>query len=292
MSPPSREKIARTPRAIRAFCIGSATLLIAWLVFRLAVQPSNDRDWIPEHAVLPEITFTETGAHIRYIRAFRHISRDEAEPGYTEDFFAFEDVTGVDFVVEPFSGFKGAAHTFLTFGFADGRHLSFSVEARREIGEPYSVWRGALRQYELMMVIADERDILSLRAVHRGNDVFLYPIRAERPQIMALFERLLRRADQLAREPEFYHTVVSNCTSNIIREVNALVPGRIPLHVTWLLPENADRFAHNLGLIDTDLPFEEARARHRINAAAALHVDDPDFSARIRSYRAARPSAD
>jgi hypothetical protein len=272
---------------MRGLCLFIALVLVAWLVLRLSLQPSNDRNWIAEHALLPEITFAEGGAHVRHIRSFRHLSRDEAVPGYSEDFFAFEDVTGVDFVVEPFSGFKGAAHTFLTFGFADGRHLSFSVEARREIGEAYSVWRGALRQYELMMVIADEQDILSLRAVHRGNDVFLYPVRADREQVAALFERMLRRADQLARKPEFYHTVVSNCTSNIIREVNALVPGRIPLHVTWLLPENADRFAHELGLIDTHLPFPEARAHHRINAAAAKHVDEADFSARLRAYRAA-----
>ncbi|MCC5841985.1 MAG: DUF4105 domain-containing protein [Opitutales bacterium] len=284
-APPGKRR--RIVGLMRWLCVFSAIVLLAWLAFRLAVQPSNDRNWIAEHAVLPEITFTENGAHIRHIRSFRHHSREKATPGYSEDFFAFDDVAGVDFVVEPFSGFKGAAHTFVTFGFADGRHLSFSVEARREIGEHYSVWRGALRQYELMMVIADEQDILSLRAVHRGNDVFLYPIRADRAQVAALFERMLRRTDQLAREPEFYHTVVSNCTSNIIREVNALVPGRIPLHVTWLLPENADRFAHELGLIDTELPFPEARARHRINAAAALHVDDADFSARIRTYRAA-----
>ena len=42
------------------------------------------------------------------------------------------------------------------------------------------------------------------------------------------------------------------------------------------------RLAYDLGLLDTDLPFAEAKARHHINARALRYADDPAFSALIR----------
>jgi hypothetical protein len=49
-----------------------------------------------------------------------------------------------------------------------------------------------------------------------------------------------------------------------------------------LFPGYSDRLAYDLGLIDSDLPFDQARARFQVNARALRWGDSPDFSLRIR----------
>jgi len=43
--------------------------------------------------------------------------------------------------------------------------------------------------------------------------------------------------------------------------------------------------AYDLGLIDTDITFEEARERFFINDRALKYADDPNFSALIRGEK-------
>jgi len=98
----------------------------------------------------------------------------------------------------------------------------------------------------------------------------------------AMFQGMVTRANELAKKPEFYNTLTNTCTTNLVRHVNELVPGRIPLHPAVFLPGYSDRFAYKLGLIDTTLPFAEVREHFRINERAEKYADDPEFSHRIR----------
>jgi hypothetical protein len=139
-----------------------------------------------------------------------------------------------------------------------------------------------MRQYEVMYVVGDERDLIKLRTNYRNDTVYLYPMRTTAERMRELFVSMLRRANKLREEPEFYNTLTNTCTTNLVRHVNALVPGRIPLHPAVFLPGYSDRLAHRLGLIDTTLPFEEARRRFQINDRARTYADDPQFSLRIR----------
>lgn len=186
-------------------------------------------------------------------------------------------------MVEPFSTNPGAAHTLLTFGFNDGSHLAISVEIRKEKGESFGAIKGLLRQYELMYVIADEHDVIGLRANYRHDQVFLYPIKADKSGMKSLFLDMLTRADKLQREPEFYNTLTSTCTTNIVSHVNKLVPDRVPFDYRILLPGYSNKYAYELGLIDTNLPFEEARTKFNINERAQTYADSPEFSKMIRN---------
>src|SRR5436189_6440361 len=98
----------------------------------------------------------------------------------------------------------------------------------------------------------------------------------------ARFGSIPKRADDGAQQPEFYSTLTSTCTTNLVRDVNALMPGRIPLHPDVFLPGYSDRLAYKLGLIDTNLPFEQARESFHINSRAEKFANDPQFSLRIR----------
>jgi hypothetical protein len=133
-----------------------------------------------------------------------------------------------------------------------------------------------------MYVVGDERDLIQLRTSYRRDPVYLYRIRAPRERIEQLFVSMLRRADHLRDEPEHYNTLTNTCTTSIVRHVNELVPGRIPFSYKVLLPGYSDELAYDLGLIDTNLPFAEAKRHFRIDDDALRAMGREDFSRRIR----------
>jgi hypothetical protein len=246
-------------------------------------EPSHERAWIEEQRMLPSITFDDSVVHVRGVRNFSYRSVDDFTPGYDDRSYDLRRLERVWYVLSPFSArWRGPAHSFLSFGFSDGAFVSVSVEARRERGEAYSPLKGLLRRYELMYVIGDERDLIGLRAVTWDDPVYLYPMRATPEQARALFTDMMRRAAALEQRPEFYNTFTNNCTTNILDPVNRIAEKRIPYGLDVLLPGYSDRLAYRLGLIDTELSLEEARARYLVNARARAAADDPDFSLRIR----------
>jgi hypothetical protein len=110
----------------------------------------------------------------------------------------------------------------------------------------------------------------------------LYPGRATPAQVQNLLVDMLERANKLQRAPEFYDTLTNNCTTNIVRHINKLRPGQIPIDLRVVLPGHSDHMAYNLGLLNVEGPFEEVRANAKINLLAELYENAPDFSKKIR----------
>jgi hypothetical protein len=270
------------PSVRRLTVILALAFLGAVAAFWSIVRPSNDRDWVPEQAILPLAQIDGEDVLITNVRNSFYRSTTDFDVRFEDRSYDLSELSTVWFVMEPFSDFRGAAHTFLSFGFEGGEYVSISVEIRKERDEAFSMWKGILRQYELMYVIGDERDLIGLRANHRHDDVYVYPMRATPDQARALFLSMLDRTNRLAERPEFYHTLWNNCTTNIIAHVNDLVPETIPKSWKVLFPGASDRLAYELKLIETDLPFEASRERFHVNDRAAMFADDPDFSRRIR----------
>jgi hypothetical protein len=259
-----------------------AFLVFAWVIFSLFTPAKKDRDWNTDQAVLPGISIDGNSVHIKNIRNFEYRSTTDYTPRYYDKTFSLDKIRSVDYMVEPFSGNSGAAHTLVSFGFDDGSYVAISVEIRKEKGESFSAVKGLLRQYELMYVIADERDVIKLRSNYRKDQVFLYPMKASREQARNLFLDMLARAQKLQDKPEMYNTLTSTCITNIISHVNKLSPDRVPWNKNVLFPANSDKYAYDLGLIDTDLSFEEARKKFNINERAEKYADSPQFSKMIR----------
>ncbi len=245
-------------------------------------QPSLDRDWTGDQRLLPAAEFRGPLVTVHNVRNFDYRSESDFTPRYDDRTYDLRQLDSVWFVVEPFSGFAGAAHTFVSFGFSNGGYVGVSVEIRKEKGESYSPLKGLLRQYELAYVVGDERDLIGLRANHRRHDVYLYPVRTTRVAARQMFIDMLTRANKLRVEPEFYNTATNTCTTNIVRHVNTISGGRVPFHPAVLLPGYSDRLAYTLGLIDTSVPLEELRKRYYISDLARGAEDAPDFSSRIR----------
>lgn len=254
----------------------------AYVTIVLPRRPSNDRAWARDQRALPRATFAGDSVRIANVRDIRYRSTSDYDVALDERAYDLRELESVWFAVEPFSGVRGPAHTFVSFGFRDGAYVAISVEIRKEEGESFSPLRGLLRTYELMYVVGDERDLVKLRSNHRGDDVFLYRTTATPEKGRALFRSMLRRANALAERPEFYNTLTSTCTTNIVRHVNEIAPKRVPFSYRVLLPAYADELAYEIGLLDTTVAFDSLRARAHINARAATHADSPEFSRLIR----------
>lgn len=247
-------------------------------------HPSNQRPWAPDHARLAEIVASDSLVRIGNLRNFHYRTETDADPDYETRTFNLNQVRSAWLVLTPFSkAFRGAAHSFVSFGFADSTWLAISIEARREVGETYGLLPGLGRNFELIYVLGEERDLIGKRAAFGDYDVYLYPIRTTPERARAMLVDMLNRADGLARRPEFYNTLTNNCTSNLVRHVNRVVPGRIPMGIKLLLPGYADEVARSLGLIDSTMSIEQARTRYRINDQARRYLNAPDFSERIRT---------
>lgn len=243
---------------------------------------SNDREWKPDLAVLPRAELVGDRAVVHNIRNCVYESDDDYVVSYYDKEFDLATIESVDFIVVPFNEAPSLAHTMLSFGFQGGEHVVVSVEARLEKHETYNPLSGALRQYELMYVVADERDAILRRTKHRGVDVYVYRTIATAPQARELFVHVMRRANSLAERPEFYDTIHNNCTTNIVRHLNALRPGSIPGDLRVLLPGFSDGLAYELGLLDTSLSLPEARRRARVTDVANRHAASREFSSLIR----------
>lgn len=244
--------------------------------------PSNNRNWRPDLAVLPIAEFQGDSIKLLHIRDCTYRTEEDYDVRHFDKEFKLTEVQSVDFIVVPFQNTPALAHTMLSFGFADGEHIVVSVEGRLEQGEQYSTLGGALDGYELMVVVGTERDLILLRTEVRKVEVYLYPTRVTPAQAQRLFMAMLTRANQLARQPEFYDLLTNNCTTNIVDHINQLKPGAIPSDIRVLLPGHSDRLAYDLGLLAVTGPFDQIRAASRINLAAHLNADSPNFSQRIR----------
>jgi hypothetical protein len=247
-----------------------------------AVTPSNHRRWEPYLAVLPYAELQGQQLTVRNIRNCKYLSENDYIVRHYDKTFDLSRLEAVDFLVVPFKDAPSLAHTMLSFGFGGNDYLAVSVEARMEEGQSYSPIKGLMRQYELMYVVADERDVIPLRTEHRDVEVYLYRTRATPEQARMLLLDMMARVNKLAVEPEFYDTFTNNCTTNIVSHINRMAPGKIGPNVGVLLPGLSDRLAYDLGLLDTTDTFERTKQRALVNRRANRYVAAADFSAKIR----------
>ena len=258
-------------------------LAIVFTITNLLTKPSNDRDWNEDQQILPYSEIKDNKIAIHNIRNFTYASTTSFVKNYYDKTFDLDKIKNVWYVVEPFSGIPGSAHAFLSFEFEGDEFLSISIEIRKQKGQAYHPIKGFFNQYELMYVIADEKDVIKLRSNYRKDLVYVYPAKTTKEKVQKLFLSMIERANRLKENPEFYNTVLNTCTTNIAKHVNSISPKRIPVFsLEILFPENSDKLAYDLGLIDTNLPFEKARERYFINDRALKYADSPDFSLKIR----------
>jgi hypothetical protein len=267
----------RPVRLARRIHLGACALVIAWF---LLTPASNDRPWQPDVMVLPWAEIEGDRVTIHNIRDCDYRSETDFTVRHYDRTVDLARLNSVDFMVVTW-GSPSIAHTMMSFGFEDGAPVCISIETRKEVGEGYSAIKGFFRQFELTYVIADERDLVRLRTNFRGEQVYLYRLRADMGVVRRVFLDYLAQANRLRERAQWYNVVTANCTTMIRGHTKPYAPDS---RFDWrmLINGRIDEMAYERGGLDRSLPFPELKARSLINDRARAAGDAADFSARIR----------
>lgn len=276
--------------------IAGFVVVLAWFK-RIAAR--NSRTWSEDQSRLPAAEIDESAGTVtlRDVRDFRYHSPEDWDARWYDATYRLATLRRAYFIVEPFKEFEHAAHTMVSFEFEadDGtpQFVAISVEIRKERGESFSALRGLYRQYEIMYVVADERDAVQLRSNYRDDTVYVYPVAATPEAMRAYFLDMCRRLNALRERPEYYNTATNTCTTNLVDHLRRVSDtGAVPFDPRVLMPAWSDQLVHRMGLIDTTgvpnaaggpVSLEALRAHFAINARAAAAQGADDFSARIRA---------
>ncbi len=277
--------------AIMAFAKGWGRRLAifgAWfaivLVWWLSLKPTNDADWQPDVAQLPYAEINGDMVTLHNVRNTDYRTLTDYTPRWESRKVDLSKITGVDIAIN-YWGSPWMAHPIISFQFSDAPPLCFSIETRKRVGQSYSAIGGLYRQFTLIYVVADERDVIRVRTNFRkGEDIYLYRTVVTPTRARERFLEYLATLNQMRETPRWYNAITTNCTTAI----RAQHPAAERMKWDWRLLVNgkADGLLYERGAFVTDgLPFAELRQRALINEAAQAANDAPDFSARIRADR-------
>ena len=267
-----------------------AIAVVAIIIFLVVTKPSLKRKWSLDQKVMPSVEFIDDDrVIIKNIRDIHYRTTRDYDLNYFDKEINFADINSAWLVISPFGG-PGAAHAFLSFGLVDGSYIAVSIEIRRKQGQRFSAFKAFVRQFEIMYVLASETDVIRVRTNCAKYTVRLFPVQTEKLLMRQVFVDVLKRADKLGKEPEFYNTLWNNCTTNIIKHARRFSNKPIPFwDIRYLFPENLDKIAHRLNIIDTHLDYNAAREHFDITDFAQATEPEDDFSAEIRKHLKLRP---
>lgn len=267
----------------RRTLVGLALVWAALLAWWSTIRPSNERHWRPDVAVLPHATVD--GDHLTFynIRNFAYRTDTDFTPRYYDKTFDLRQLDEVDLLSSYWEG-DAIAHVFVSFGFGEQDYLAVSIETRMERHEAYSPIRGFFKQYEIVYLVADERDAIGLRTTYRQppEDVYLYRTRIPPANARRLLMAYVQKINRLVEHPAFYNTLTTNCTTSILFHLRSF-GGRARYNWKILLSGYTAAYAYDNDGLDTTMPFAELRRHSRINAQAQVAGAAADFSQRIRA---------
>jgi hypothetical protein len=257
--------------------VGITLLMTVWWSF---VPARNDRDWAPEYAQTLTATLDGDIVTLANVRNFRWQTIETAEEVWETRVFDAGAVTSVD-VFTSVWGNPNIAHVMVSFGFADGQHIAFSAETRRRVGQVYSTFGGFVREFELALIAADERDVIWLRTDLRGERVSLFPLTLTPEARRSMFLAFAEFAAELEREPKWYNTLLDNCTTVPIRIVRSLNAG-LPLDWRILASGRLPAYLYDLGALRPDLGLTEVETKAVLPVFGPWPEDGLAYSRAIR----------
>lgn len=258
-------------------------LFAALLIWLINIPPKNDREWWSESTLLPKIEINNDEVTIENFRNFEWKGRRIADNNWENRSYDLTNLKSLDLIVEPFNDSKLMAHTMLAFGFEKQGYVVVSVEARKERHEEYSLVAGALRQFELIYIFGDERDLLVQRAIHRNSNLYLFPIKADRKFMVTLFKDLSRSANSLHTQANFYRTIRDNCTTTLVEHIDRQIDNKIGYRYEILFPALIGELLYDMGYMDTTLTYERVSSISRVDELVRKYVNQPNFSTIIRA---------
>lgn len=272
--------VLRWRRQRLAFWGLALAVAAAGMLWYSSLHPSNDRLWTAdvEHGVTATIDGDVVTLH--NVRNFNWTGRRDFTGGWETHSYRLSELTSVDLFSSVW-GNPAIAHTLISFGFADGQHVVFSAEIRKQQGQVYTELGGFFRQFNLVLIAAEERDIIRLRTDVRGETVSRYHLNAPPELARRMFLNYAALGNDLAADPRFYNTAITNCTTVIWQMAREVDPG-LPLDWRVVLSGYIAGYLQRVGLLPRDVPLAEIEAAARVAPVGPAGPDNADFSRLIR----------
>ncbi|NRB19226.1 MAG: DUF4105 domain-containing protein [Rhodobacteraceae bacterium] len=269
-----------TPRRLRAlatFCLALASVTFWWST----LTPPADANWAPD--VARQVTGQINGDTLTLtdLRNFDWSTATQATDHWQTRSYDLSQLQGVDLFMSYWAG-PDIAHMIVSFTFANAAPIAWSVEVRRQVGGGFSPLADLFKSNPLVIIAADERDVIGARSNIRGEDVQLYRINTTPAKARALLLHYVEAANALATRPQWYNSLTTNCTTVVMSMIRTLI-GEVPLDWRLLANGHLPDYAYDRGVLASQLPLAELRAQSHIAGRATDFGLNPGFSAAIRS---------
>ncbi|MGR9108209.1 MAG: Lnb N-terminal periplasmic domain-containing protein [Gammaproteobacteria bacterium] len=260
---------------------GYFAALLTWTIWWESIHPLTKRDWVTENARQATGEIAEERLTIRNLRNFDWTGSHEFTVRWEDRTYDLRNLTALDLFVCTW-GDPNVAHLIVSFIFKDTLPLAFSIETRRETTEHWSMLAGFMRAYELIIIAADERDVIRVRTNIRRERVQRYRLRSNPAMRRKLLVQYIKSMNDLNCRPLFYNTVFRNCSTEVVRILRA---AGLPAPIDWriLMSGHVPEYLRRLGLIDSRQPFDDMRENADIVALPRDANADPNYSTHIRS---------
>ncbi len=261
--------------------LGIVVVLFAGvLIWWLTLSPTNDSDWQPDVAQKGWADIQGDEVILHNVRNCDYRTETNYTPHWETRTVRISHITGVDLAIN-YWGSPWIAHPIVSFQFVDAPPLCFSIETRKKLGQTYSTIGGLYRQFELIYIVADERDVIRVRTNYRKEDIYLYRTTVSPAQARERFLEYIHSLNALRSKPRWYNAITTNCTTSIRTQHPR--NERVPWDWRILLNGKGDELMYERHVIVTGgLPFAELKARSLIDTRAVAANDSPDFSQLIR----------
>jgi hypothetical protein len=267
---------ARVWTGVAAFAVAHGLLLVWWR----SLHPSSDRDWADDVAQTVGGKIDGSVVTLDKVRDFEWRSNSDYTQRWTTRSYDLARLHSLDMIVSYWAR-PSIAHMLISFGFAGDDYVAFSVEIRRDKLQSFSEIGGFFKEFELVVIAAEERDIVRLRTNVRREQTYLFRLNVEPAAMRALFLAYVAQANALVREPRFYHTITANCTTVLYRMLRRIVR-RLPFSYRVLLSGYMPEYFYGVGYLDQRYPLEELRALGYVSERGRLADESPTYSTDIR----------
>ncbi len=206
------------PKRIRTILISYAVILLIFIWY-LLIPASNAGPWRRGNQVIASATVNGNDITVHNVRNFDYRTENDYTEHYETRHYDLSKLKTMDMFLSYWDHKVAMAHMMLSFGFEGGKYLTVSMETRVQAGRSQDTLPGLFRQYGIICILGDERDLVRLRTDFRGELVYLYRFKMKPEGVRLVFLDILRRANELVEHPRFYNTISFNCLTSLIPSI-------------------------------------------------------------------------
>jgi len=266
---------------VRASLLVFGVFLIL-MIFHFLKKPTHNREWRADNEYLSEVKLEEDLATISHVRDWRYDPEGPISQNWLPKTYNLSLLEDTWFIMEQFSDREAVGHAMLMFDFSDGQTVLISVEARKEKDETFSAWKGIWREFELNCIWGTQEDFLVRRSIVQHHPLRVHRLNLQKSTQRSLFRALAKKTNGVKAKPQFYHTLLHNCTNELAYAANDANPGSVPFSKSRILTGYADKTLFDRGLIYKNGDWKTHRNSAYVHDFIKANYMTADWTQRLR----------